>query len=85
MTLDESIQGIRLRALELARELGSITEACGQLAISRSLFYRWRKRFETYGPEGLHPKRTTAGRGRPSALSAVEERRTISWASREPE
>lgn len=80
MTLDESIQGIRLRALELAKELGSVTEACEQLRISRSLFYRWRKRFERYGPDGLHPKRTRAGRGRPSALSAEEERRIIALA-----
>ena len=33
MTLDDSIQGIRLRALELAKELGNVTEACEQLGI----------------------------------------------------
>jgi transposase InsO family protein len=80
MTLADSIQGIRLRALELARELGSVTEACEQLQISRALFYRWRKRFETYGPDGLHPKRTRADRGRPSKVSPEQERDVIALA-----
>jgi len=80
MTLDDSIQGIRLHALELAKQLGNVTAACEQLSISRSLFYRWRKRFDSYGPDGLHPKRTTAGRGRPSAVTAVEERRIVALA-----
>ena len=52
MTLADSIQGIRLPALELAKELGNVTESCEQLANSRSLFYRWRKRFEGYRPAG---------------------------------
>jgi len=80
MTLADSIQGIRLRALELAKELGSVTEACEQLGISRSLFYRWRKRFESFGPDGLHPKRTKAGRGRPSAVTHEQERAVIAFA-----
>jgi transposase InsO family protein len=71
---------MRLRALELAKELGSVTEACEQLQISRSLFYRWRKRLESYGPDGLHPKRTKAGRGRPSVVAPEQERAVIALA-----
>ena len=85
MTLDESIQGIRLRALELPKELGmSVTEACEQLAISRSPFLRWRKRFESYGPDWLDPKRTRAGRGRPSAVAPDQERAVIALALASP-
>lgn len=84
MTLDDSIQGIRLRALELAKELASVTEACEQLGISRSLFYRWRKRFESYGADGLHPKRTRAGLGRPSAVTPEQERAVIALALASP-
>ncbi len=84
MTLDDSIQGIRLRALELAKELGNVTEACEQLAISRSLFYRWRKRFEKYGPDGLHPKRMRAVRGRPSSIAPDQERAVIALALASP-
>ena len=80
MTLADSIQGMRLRALELAKELGSVTEACEQLHISRALFYRWRKRLESYGPDGLHPKRTRASLGRPSAVTPEQERAVIALA-----
>jgi transposase InsO family protein len=84
MTLADSIQGIRLRALELAQELGSVTEACEQLQISRALFYRWRKRFEGYGPDGLHPKRIRAGLGRPSSVTPEQERAVIALALASP-
>ena len=80
MTLADSIQGLRLRALELAKQLGSVTEACDQLGISRSLFYRWRRRFESYGPDGLHPKRTGAHAGRPSTVTPEQERAVIALA-----
>lgn len=80
MTLSDSIQGLRLRVLELAQQLGNVTEACQQLGISRSLFYRWRKRFESYGADGLHPKRTAARRGRPSTVTPEQERAVIALA-----
>lgn len=57
-----------------AQELGSVSAACQELGISRTLFYRWRQRFERYGPEGLHPRRHRACRGRPSRLSPQMER-----------
>src|SRR5512145_3080137 len=84
MTLADSIQGFRLRALELAKHLGNVTEACEQLQISRTLFYRWQKRFESYGPDGLHPKRTRAGRGRPSTVAPQQERAVIALALAAP-
>ncbi len=80
MTLADSIQGLRLRTLELAKQLDSVTEACEQLGISRSLFYRWRKRFESYGPDGLHPKRIAARPGRPSIVTPEQERAVIALA-----
>ena len=66
MTLEERIQGLRLRALYRAVELGNASQVCRELGISRSLFYRWKKRFDQYGPEGLHPRRRGCRRGRPS-------------------
>ncbi len=34
MTLDDSVQGIRLRALELARELGNVTGHASNLGLA---------------------------------------------------
>ena len=45
MTLEQRIQGLRLRALYRAVELGNASQVCRELGISRSLFYRWKKRF----------------------------------------
>jgi len=47
---------------------------------SRTLFYRLRRRFEQYSPDGVHPKRRQARRGRPPAVSVQLERRVIALA-----
>lgn len=39
--------------LELAEELGNVTEACRRLGISRTQFYIYKQRYETQGPDGL--------------------------------
>jgi transposase-like protein len=51
MTLEERIQGLRLRALYRAVELGNASQVCRELGISRSLFYRWQRNLAQYGPE----------------------------------
>lgn len=43
----------RLSVLELARELGSVAEACRQRGMDRTSFYEWKRRFQTQGFEGL--------------------------------
>jgi transposase-like protein len=57
MTLDESVHGMRLRVIERAQALGTVSAVCRELGISRTLFYRWRKRLERYGIDGVHPRR----------------------------
>jgi transposase len=61
MTLDESIQGMRLQVIRRAAEVG-VTQACQEAGISRTLFYRWQHKLTLYGIDGLHPRRQ---RGRP--------------------
>lgn len=74
MTLDESIQGMRLRVIKRAEEIG-VTAACREAGISRTLFYRWRKRFERFGADGLHPRRLAARPGpAPQVLPQIERR-----------
>lgn len=80
MTLAESIQGFRLRVLREAVRTGNVTETCRRYEVSRTLFYRWRKRFLQYGAHGVIPKRRGPHRGRPPAVSAQDERRVIATA-----
>ena len=58
MTLTDSIAHSRLHVIQRARELGNVSEACRQAGISRTLFYRWRKRYVRYGFVGLRPHGT---------------------------
>src|SRR5262245_13114126 len=80
MTLEDSIHSQRLRVLREAVRLGNVSEACRRHGMSRTLFYRLRKRFEQYGPDGVHPKRRQARSGRPPAVPVQTERRVIAFA-----
>lgn len=56
MTPSKIIYHRRVRALELAAELGNVAEACRLLGVSRTSFYEWRRLAEQYGLEALMPK-----------------------------
>ncbi len=43
----------RRSLLELAEELGNVTEACRKYGISRTQFYKYKRRYEEEGLEGL--------------------------------
>ena len=43
----------RLSVLQLAEALGNVSEACRRGGLDRTSFYEWRRRFQTYGLEGL--------------------------------
>lgn len=53
MTHDDVLFGYRLRLFTLAQELGSVSEACRQMGISRSTYYAWKPKLERYGLDGL--------------------------------
>jgi transposase InsO family protein len=80
MTLEDSIHTQRLRVLRDAERLGNVSEACRRHGMSRTLFYRLRKRLELYGPDGVHPKRRQARAGRPPRVPVQTERRVIAVA-----
>jgi hypothetical protein len=80
MTLEDSIHTQRLRVLQAAERLGNVSEACRRQGMSRTLFYRLRRRFAQYGSDGVHPKRHRARAGRPAALAVQTERRVIAVA-----
>lgn len=80
MTLEDRVQAQRLLAFRRANELGNVSAACRELGMSRTLFYRLRNRFERYGADGLHPRRTQARRGRPPSVAAHVERSVVALA-----
>ena len=80
MTLEDSIHIQRLRVVRDADRLGNVSEACRRHGLSRTLFDRLRKRFELYGPDGVHPKRRQALAGRPPVVPVQTERRVIAFA-----
>ncbi len=43
----------RLSVLELAEALGNVSEACRQRGMTRTQFYKYKRRFETHSLEGL--------------------------------
>ena len=53
MTHDDVLFGYRLRLFTLAEELGSVAEACRQMGVARSTYYRWKRKLERYGLDGL--------------------------------
>ena len=80
MTLEDKVHAFRLRVLQRAEELGNVSAACREAGISRTLFYRWKKRFALYGIDGLHPRRTAARPGRRPALDSIKERKIVAMA-----
>lgn len=80
MTLEDSIHASRVRVLREAERSGNVSATCRRHGVSRTVFYRLRRRFEQYGADGVHPKRRRAAVGRPSALSVQTERRVIAFA-----
>jgi len=80
MTLEDSIHAFRLRVMARAQELHNVTRACREFGISRTLFYRWRKRYLAYGRDGLHPSQPGPRRGRPPLLSIQTERAILALA-----
>ena len=80
MTLEDSIHASRVRVLREAERTGNVSATCRRHGVSRTVFYRLRRRFEQYGADGVHPKRRRAAVGRPSALPVQTERRVIAFA-----
>jgi transposase len=80
MTLEDSILALRLRVMARAQELHNVTRACREFGVSRTLFYRWQKRYLAYGRDRLYPRQLGPRRGRPPLLSVQAERAILALA-----
>jgi len=66
--------------LQRAQELWNVRAACRELGVSRTSFYRWKRKLAAYGVDGLRPHRKAARPGRPSSLSPAQQRAIVASA-----
>jgi transposase len=83
MSNDDVLFRFRLRVIALARELGSVREACRMMEVHLSSFYRWRKLLERYGPEMLRPRERRRPQ-MPNAISHQVEQQVVAFALAHP-
>lgn len=79
----------RLAVLELARQLGNVSEACRRCGINRTTYYLWKRQYDSFGRDGLadrpnparaHPMRTPLHvENRICALSLENPSRGCNW------
>jgi transposase InsO family protein len=83
MSNDDVLFRFRLRVIALARELGSVREACRMMEVHPSSYYRWRKLLERYGPEMLRPRERRRPQ-MPNAVSHQIEQKVLAFALAHP-
>ena len=50
----------KMMILNYARETGKVTKICREFEVTRSLFYKWEKTFDSEGKAGLYRKKPIA-------------------------
>ena len=83
MTDDDVLFGYRLRLFTLATELGNISEACRQMGVDRSTYYRWKPKLTRYGLDGLRVRERRRPR-MPNQIGPHLEQKVLAFALGHP-
>ena len=83
MTADDALFRFRVRALALAKEMGSVRVACRAIRIHPSTFYRWRHQADRFGLDILRPRERRAPR-MPNATHQIVEQKVLALALGHP-
>jgi len=57
MTKNEFLLNYRISLLKRAKSINNISKACRELGVSRSVYYKYLKRYLKHGREGLYDKK----------------------------
>ena len=63
MRADFAVGSYKMRLMGVIEAAVSVREGCRQVGVHPSTYYRWRKRVERFGPEGLMPAEGRGGVG----------------------
>jgi transposase InsO family protein len=83
MTEHDVLVGFRLRLFTLAAELGNVSEACRQMGVDRSTYYRLKRKVDRWGLEALRVRERRRPR-MPNEIGPHLEQRIVAFSLAHP-
>jgi transposase InsO family protein len=78
-TLTQKAARRKLNLLELANDLGNVSEACRRIGYSREQFYEIRRNYQTFGSQGLLDKIRGPKNPHPNRASEEQEKAVLDY------
>ena len=78
-TVSQKAARRKLNLLELASELGNVSEACRRIGYSREQFYEIRRNYQIFGAEGLLEKARGANGPHPNRASEEQQKAVLDY------
>jgi len=79
LTVTQKAARRKLNLLELADDLGNVSEACRRIGYSREQFYEIRRNYQTFGSQGLLDKIRGAKNPHPNRASEEQEKAVLDY------